>query len=140
MGRGICAGARTGDVDFPEARGDRGMHPPDTAPPSIPRRMRLTREMFDRFGLTAQRLGCRAIRTGEGYPAKHTERCRPRVEPRTREGAWRSFHGCARQGKNGPGTENEPEERELRTQISSETWRKEVRVRRALVTGLEANQ
>ena len=42
--------------------------------------MRLTREMFERFGLTAQCLGCRAIRTGIGYPANHTERCRERIE------------------------------------------------------------
>ena len=66
-------GERAGDVnirvDLPEARGDRGVHPPDIDPPIIPRRMRLTREMFERFGLTAQCLGCRAIRTGIGYPA-----------------------------------------------------------------------
>ena len=42
--------------------------------------MRLTREMFERLGLTAQRLGCRAVRTGIGYPANHTERCRERIE------------------------------------------------------------
>ena len=42
--------------------------------------MRLTWEMFERFGLTAQCLGCRAIRTGIGYPANHTERCRERIE------------------------------------------------------------
>ena len=64
----------------PEARGDRGVHPPDIDPPVIPRRMRLTRDMFERFGLTAQCLGCRAIRTGIGYPANHTERCRERIE------------------------------------------------------------
>ena len=77
-------GERAGDanirVDLPEARGDRGVHPPDIDPPIIPRRMRLTREMFERFGLTAQCLGCRAIRTGIGYPANHTERCRERIE------------------------------------------------------------
>ena len=56
------------------------MHPPDIEPPIIPRRMRLTRKMFERFGLTAQCLGCRAIRTGIGYPANHTERCRERIE------------------------------------------------------------
>ena len=67
-------------MDLPEARGDRGVHPPDIDPPIIPRRMRLTREMFERFGLTAQCLGCRAIRTGIGYPANHTERCRERIE------------------------------------------------------------
>ena len=39
-----------------------------------------TREIFERFGLTAQCLGCRAIRTGIGYPAKHTERRRERIE------------------------------------------------------------
>ena len=67
-------------VDLPEARGDRGAHPPDIDPPIIPRTMRLTREMFERFGLTAQCLGCRAIRTGIGYSANHTERCRERSE------------------------------------------------------------
>ena len=77
-------GGRAGDVnirvDLPEAGGDRGVHPPDTEPPIIPRRMRLTREMFERFGLTAQCLGCRAIRTLFGYPTNHTERCRERIE------------------------------------------------------------
>ena len=58
----------------------RGVHPPDIDPPIIPKRMRLTREMFERFGLTAQCLGCRAIRTGIGNPANHTERCRERIE------------------------------------------------------------
>ena len=33
-------------VDLSEAGGDRGVHPPDIYPPIIPRRMRLTREMF----------------------------------------------------------------------------------------------
>ena len=33
-----------------------------------------------RVGLTAQSLGCRAIRTGIGYPSNHTERCRERIE------------------------------------------------------------
>ena len=42
--------------------------------------MRLTREMFERFGLTAQCLGCRAIRTGVGYLANLSERCRERIE------------------------------------------------------------
>ena len=55
-------------MDLPEARGDRGVHPSDIDPPVIPRRMRPTREMFERFGLTAQCLGCRAIRTGIGTP------------------------------------------------------------------------
>ena len=64
-------------VDLPEARSDRGAHPPDIHPPMIPRRMRLTGEMFERFGLPAQCLGCRA---GIGYPANHTERCRERIE------------------------------------------------------------
>ena len=67
-------GERAGDVNIrvglPEARGDRGAHPPDIDPPIIPRRIRLTREMFERFGLRAQCLGCRAIRTGVEYPAK----------------------------------------------------------------------
>ena len=52
-------GERAGDVSIRV-----GVHPPDIDPPIIPRRMRLTREMFERFGLTAQCLGCRAIRTG----------------------------------------------------------------------------
>ena len=51
---GECAGDVNIHVDIPEARGDRGVHPPDIDPPSIPRRMRLAREMFERFGLTAQ--------------------------------------------------------------------------------------
>ena len=63
-------GERAGDanirVDLPEAGGDRGGHPPDVYPPIIPRRMRLTREMFERFGLTAQCLGCCASRTRTG--------------------------------------------------------------------------
>ena len=67
-------------VDLPEAGGDRGVHPPDIDPPIIPRRMRLTREMFERFGLTSQCLGCRAIRTGIGFAANHTERCLERIE------------------------------------------------------------
>ena len=67
-------------VDLPEAGGDRGVHPPNIDAPIIPRRMRLTREMFERFGLAAQCLGCRAIRTGTGYPANHTERCRERID------------------------------------------------------------
>ena len=66
-------------VDLPEA-GGRGAHPPDIDPLIITRRMRLAGEMFERFGLTAQCLGCRAIRTGIGYPANHTERCRKRIE------------------------------------------------------------
>ena len=67
-------------VDLPEAGGDRGAHPPDIDPPIIPRRMRFTREMFERFGFTAQCLVCRAIRTEIGYPANLTERCRERIE------------------------------------------------------------
>ena len=62
------------------ARGDRVAHAPeDIDPPTIPRRLRLTGEMFERFGLTAQCLGCRSIRKGIGYPASHTERCRERL-------------------------------------------------------------
>ena len=76
-------GERAGDVninvDLLEAGGDRGA-PSDIDPPIIPKRMRLTGEMFERFGLTVQSLGCRAIRTGIGYPANHTERCRERIE------------------------------------------------------------
>ena len=47
---------------------------------SPPRRMRLNGEMFERFGLTAQCVGCRAVRTVIGYLANHTERCRERIE------------------------------------------------------------
>ena len=54
---------------------------PDIDPPIISQRMRLAREMFERFGLTAQCLGCRATRTGIGHPANHTERCRERMSP-----------------------------------------------------------
>ena len=32
-------------VDLPEARGDRGAHPPDIDPPTIPKRMRLSRDV-----------------------------------------------------------------------------------------------
>ena len=75
---------RAGDVnirvDLPEARGDRGAHLPDIDPPIMPRRMRLTGQMFERFGLTAQCVGCRAIRTRIGYPVNHSERCRERIE------------------------------------------------------------
>ena len=53
---------------------------PNIDPPIIPRRIRLTREMFERFGLTAQCLGCCDIRTRIVYPANHTERCRERNE------------------------------------------------------------
>ena len=63
-------------VDLPWPGDDKGAHPPDIDPPIIQRRMRLRREMFERFGLTAQYLGCCAIRTGLGYPANRTERCR----------------------------------------------------------------
>ena len=77
-------GERAGDinicVDLPDARSDRDAHPPGIDPPTIPRKMRLTRETFERFGLIAQCLGCRAIRTGIGYPANHTERRRERIE------------------------------------------------------------
>ena len=77
-------GKRAGDVnirvDFFEARGERGAHPPDTAPPVNIKRLRFARELFDEFRLTAQCLGCRAIRTGSGYTAIHTERCRERIE------------------------------------------------------------
>ena len=45
----------------------------------LPRRMPLTGEMFERFGLTAHCLGCRAIRTRIGYPTHHTERCPERI-------------------------------------------------------------
>ena len=66
-------------VDLPGAGGNRGAHPPDIDPLIVPRRVALTRE-FEKFGLTAQCLGCRAIRSVSGYPANHTERCRERIE------------------------------------------------------------
>ena len=47
--------------------------------------MHLIREMFERFGLTAQCLGCRAIRTEIGYLANHAERCRERIEQELEE-------------------------------------------------------
>ena len=88
----------------PEARSDRGVHPSDVDPPIIPRRICLTKEMFERFGPTARCLGCRAIRTGIGYPANHTERCRERIEQELEkepEGASRELSE--------PGTRSEPE-------------------------------
>ena len=69
---GKCAGGVNIRVDFPEARGDRGANAPNIDPPILSGRERLIREVFERF-LTAQFLGCRAIRT-------HTERCRERIE------------------------------------------------------------
>ena len=49
-------GERAGDVNIrvglPGAGGDGVAHPPGIDPPIIPRSMRLTREMFGRFGLT----------------------------------------------------------------------------------------
>ena len=77
---GECAGDVNICVDFLEVGGDRGAHLPDVDPTIIPRRMRLNREMLERFGVTSQCLACRAIRTGIGYPAKHTERCREGIE------------------------------------------------------------
>ena len=65
-------------MDLPEARGERGARPPDIDPPIILRRMRFSTEMFERFGLIAQCLGCRATRTGIGYLP--TERCRERIK------------------------------------------------------------
>ena len=52
---------RAGDVnicvDLREAGADKKAHAPDIEPPDTPRRMRLTREMFERFGLTTQCFG-----------------------------------------------------------------------------------
>ena len=75
-------GERAGEVnirvDLAEAGGDRGPHPSDIDPPIIPSRMRLNSEMFNKWCFTAQCLSCSAIRTREGCPANHTERCRER--------------------------------------------------------------
>ena len=97
-------------VDLPEAGDDRGVHPPDVDPPIIPRRMRLTGEMFERFGPTAQCLGCHAIRTGIWYPANHTERCRERIEQELEkepEGASRVARDRERLSE--PATRSDPE-------------------------------
>ena len=67
-------------VDLFEVGSDRCALPPEIDPPIFPGRMRLSREMFERFGLAAQRLGFRAIRTGIVYLANHTERCCGRTE------------------------------------------------------------
>ena len=114
-------GERAGDVniraDLPEAGGDRGAHPPGIDPPIIPRRMRLTREMFERFRLTAQCLGCRAIRTGIAYPANHTERCRERIEQELEkepEGASKVARDRERESSV-PDMRREPETSESRT-------------------------
>ena len=73
-------GERAGDVNIRvEAGGDRGVHPPDIEPPTILARLRLTREMFERFCLTTQCLGCRA-KQELGTRQNHTERCRERIE------------------------------------------------------------
>ena len=108
-------GERDGDVnirvDLLEARGDRGFHPPHIDPPIIPTKIRLTREMFERFGLTAPCSGCRAIRTGIGYLASHTERCRERIEQELEkepEGASRVALDRERELSE-PGTRSEPE-------------------------------
>ena len=67
-------------VDLPEARGDRGAHPPDIDPPITPGECASLGRCSRGSGLTAQCSGCRAIRTGFGYPANHTERCPERIE------------------------------------------------------------
>ena len=67
-------------VNLPEARGDRGAHPPENDRPIIPKIMRFSGEVFERFGLTAQCLSCRAVQIGIGFQANHTGRCRERIE------------------------------------------------------------
>ena len=49
-------------VDFLDAREDSGANAPNIDPPILSGRERLIREVFERFGLTAQFLDCRAIR------------------------------------------------------------------------------
>ena len=67
-------GERAGDVnvrvDLPEARGDRGVHPPDIEPPTISRRVRLTGEMFERFGLTTPMFGLPSHSNRNWVPGK----------------------------------------------------------------------
>ena len=93
-------GERVGDVNIRVgllgARGDRGARPPDVDPPVMPRSMRLTSEVFECFGLTAQCLGCRAIRTAVGHPASHTERRRERVERELEKELYRDAEGIMR--------------------------------------------
>ena len=87
--------------------------------------MRLTREMFERFGLTAQCLGCRAIRTGIGYPTNHTERCRERIEQELEkepEGASR----VARDRERIKRARHEEKDREMRVEYPEQRPDREV--------------
>ena len=93
-------GERAGDVNIrvdlrQEVTGP--AHPPDIDPPIISRRMRVTREMFERFGLTAQCLCCRAIRLGIGFPAggltlSDISKRRESIVCSTDGGEWRIVH------------------------------------------------
>ena len=67
-------------VDLFEAGSDRCAHPPEIDPPIFSGRMRLSREMFERFGLAAQRLGFCGTRTGIVYLANHIECCWEKTE------------------------------------------------------------
>ena len=106
-------GERAGDVnirvDLPEARGDRGAHPPDIDPPIIPRRMRLSREMLERFGLTAQCMSCRATRSEIGYLANRSGRCRERIEEELEKESEGASKVARDRESSGPGTRSEPE-------------------------------
>ena len=90
-------------------------------PPIIPRRMRFNREMFETFGLTAQCLGCRAIRTGN--PANHTERCRERTEQELEEEPVGASKVAPDRESSEPGTRSEPETRESRILINGQIAR-----------------
>ena len=81
-------------VGLSEAGGDRGVHPSDFEPPISSRRMRLTREMFERFGVTAQTFTLRDV--AKGFEQEHVK------EP---EGASR----VARDRESVPGRRSEPE-------------------------------
>ena len=105
-------GERAGDVnirvDLAEARGDRGgrirqilthqSSPEECASPG---------RCFERFGLAAQCSGCRAIRTGIGHPANHTDRCRERIEQELEKEPPGSL--ATERELSEPGTRSEPE-------------------------------
>ena len=106
------------------------------------RRMRLTRETFDRYGLTAQCLGCRAIRTGEGAPCK-SHRALQSVKGWSANSSrsLKELPRFARDRERINRVSHVERASGIRTddQISNQTERKEEElVRRALVTGLEA--
>ena len=77
-------GERAGDVnirvDLPEARGDRVCIRQILTHQSSPEECASLGRCSRGWVSPAQCLGCRAIRTGIGYPANHTERCREKIE------------------------------------------------------------